>query len=285
MSPGSKPIQDKEVRNFIDQILKTLTIDQIDTFEYSEYEKVWRDWISDSSYNKISGLETFKHSAFLSGSTNAFPEFISRYPNRRIRVSKSDFVMTKIVSRIQQRDFLFLEDGDLDPNDCLIFSHPFSGNGKTLPNYQTLLDQADMFGVPVMVDACYFTVSHGIDYDLSHVSIKEINFSLSKNYSSTNLRTGIRFTKEFVDDSISATLSMGIFNKFSAIVGYQLLKHFSHDWFISKYISAYEQICTELNLEKTNTLSFAIAPDSWQEYKRGDYTRVCVSEELVKNIL
>jgi hypothetical protein len=280
LSPGSKPIEDSEVRSFIDQILKTLDIDNIDNFEYSTYENTWRNWIASSSYNKIRGLDNFEHSAYLSGSTNAFPEFISRYPGRRIRVSKSDFILTKIVSKGQQREFLPLEEDVLGNNDCVILSHPFSGNGKTLPDHQALLDVADKLNVPVMIDACYFTVGHGIDYDLTHTSIKEINFSLSKNYSLTNFRTGIRFTKEFIDDSIGATVKMGIFNKLAAMIGYQLLNQFSHDWFIEKYIPVYDQICAELNLEKTNTLSFAIAPDSWEEYKRGDYVRVCIAEEL-----
>jgi hypothetical protein len=174
LSPGSKPIEDLEIRSFIDQILKTLNIDNIDKFEYSTYEKTWRNWIASSSYNKIRGLDNFEHSAYLSGSTNAFPEFISRYPGRRIRVSKSDFILTKIVSRVQQRELLPLEEDVLGSNDCIILSHPFSGNGRTLPDYQALLDAADKLNVPVMIDACYFTVGHGIDYDLTHISIKEI---------------------------------------------------------------------------------------------------------------
>ena len=283
MSPGSKPILDIDVRSAIDQLLSTLTIDKINSFEHIDYERSWRNWIASSNYNKITGLDSFKYSAYLSGSSNAFPEFIARYPGRRIRTSRSDFVLTRILAREQKRDFLPLEEDVLDDNDCVVLSHPFSGNGKTLLNYQTLLIAADKLNVPVMIDACYVGISHGIDYDLNHNCIKEINFSLSKNYSLTHIRAGIRFTKEYVDDGISATLSMGIFNKLAGIISYDLLNKFSHDWFIKKYMPWHEKICKELELEQTNILSFALATDGWDEYKRGDYVRICIAEELSRH--
>ena len=91
------PIKDSEVIEFIDTTLQNLNYATLQSFNYETFENAWRSWINLSTYNTITGLDTMKHSGFSLGTTHAFAEFLARYNNKRIRASRSDFVLTKIL--------------------------------------------------------------------------------------------------------------------------------------------------------------------------------------------
>ena len=276
------PLRLKQVVEYIDSILSTLTYDQLLKVSMLQLDQTWRTWLTASTYNTVNGLDKFTHSTFIPGTTAAFGEFISRYPNRRIRVSRSDFVLTKILSRTYERLVVDLEDGPLLFNDCLIVSFPFSGNGSLYPDVDLVLDQADALGVPVFIDAAYFGISHGVDYPLNRACVQDIAFSLSKNLAGDPLRLGIRFTKHKVDDGASAALLGGdIFDRLGAAISIKLLERYPHDWLVELLMPYNEIICGCHNLRPTNTLTITLGSSAYYaEYSRGDYTRVVISDEL-----
>ena len=278
------PLRLKQVVEYIDSVLPTLTYDQLLTVSMPQLDQTWRSWLTASTYNTVHGLDQFMYSTFIPGTTAAFGEFISRYPTRRIRVSRSDFILTKILSRTYERLVVDLEDGPLLFNDCLIVSFPFSGNGSLYPDIDLILDQADALGVPVFVDAAYFGISHGIDYPLDRTCVQDVAFSLSKNLAGDPLRLGIRFTKNKVDDGASAALLGGdIFDRLGAAISIKLLEKYPHDWLIKQLMPHNEIICGCYNLRPSNTLTITLGRSAYYaEYNRGDYTRVVISDELSK---
>jgi len=275
------PLKTKEVIEYVDNILVKLNYADLDNFSVTQFESDWRSWLSNSSYNKIIGLESMKHCAFCPGTTDAFGEFVSRYHNNRIRVSRSDFIITRVLSKAYGRNLCYLEDDELKPNDSLIISVPFSGNGSMHPDFNKIMDTCDELNIPVFIDAAYFGISHGITYDLTRPCIKDLTTSLSKNLVGNPLRLGVRFTKELVDDSITiALIGANIFDKVNGYISSELLKKFPQDWLIEKYMDKNKTMCEKLGLQRTNTLTLAIGDESMQEYKRGDYIRVCISNHL-----
>ena len=280
MKLAHDPLSIPEAREFINHLLPTITVERIQALEYQEFEMAWRTWLESSTRNTID-LSEFSHSSFTSGTSPAFGEFISRYPTRRVRVSRSDFTLTKILARSYSHPILALEDGPLEFTDCVVLSFPFSGNGSYYPGYEQLLDHADELDVPVFIDGAYFGISSGIDYPLHHRCVKEFVSSLSKHVAGVPLRLGIRFTKELVDDSISASLiGSDVFDRLNAYISIQLLQQFSHEWIINRYLHISNLVCRENNLEPTNTVTIALGGPEYEEFKRGDYRRVCISEEL-----
>ena len=275
------PLKTKEVIEYVDNILVKLNYADLDNFGVTQFESGWRTWLSNSSYNKIIGLESMEHCAFCPGTTDAFGEFISRYHNNRIRVSRSDFIITRVLSKAYNRNLCYLEDDELRAGDSLIISVPFSGNGAMHPEFDKIMDTCDSLNIPVFIDAAYFGISHGITYDLTRPCIKDIATSLSKNFVGNPMRLGVRFTKDRIDDSITiALLGANIFDKVNGYISSELLKKFPQDWLIEKYMDKSKTVCKELGLQPTNTLTLAIGDDSMQEYKRGDYIRVCISNHL-----
>ena len=275
------PLRTPEIIEHVDLTMSKMDYATLDKFTAAQFEADWRKWLSDSSHNKIIGLDEMKHCAFCPGTTDAFGEFISRYHNNRIRVSRSDFIITRVLSKAYGRDLCYLEDDELRAGDSLIISVPFSGNGSMHPEFDTIMDTCDRLEIPVFIDAAYFGISHGITYDLTRPCVKDVATSLSKNFVGNPLRLGVRFTKYLVDDSITiALLGANIFDKVNGYISTQLLNKFSHDWLIEKYRHKSNTVCEELKLRPTNTLTLAIGDDSLEEYKRGDYIRVCISNHL-----
>lgn len=280
---GSVPIHDSEIYKFLNHTVKQLDFKTITEFDYSLYSNTFYKWITDNSSNCIVGLEKFPYSCYSNGSSASFGEFISRYPSRRVRVSRSDFILTKILCQTYQRNYCTIEDDDLKPNDCLIVSLPFSGNGTTLKNLDDVLDVCDRLDIPVMIDASYYGIGFDVKYDLTHLCITDFVCSLSKNYYCNDIRVGIRFTRAPIDDGISAALFMAnTFNKFGGYVGHQLLNNFSHKWFIDRYKTDYINACQDFGLIPTQTITLALGNEKYKEFTRGDYVRVCLSRAISK---
>jgi hypothetical protein len=278
---GHDPLTDPVVVAALDNILRDLDLAKISTITNNDHDRVWRNWITSASYHRVQGLDTLPYSAFVPGTTDAFGEFIARYPSSRVRVSRNDFVLTKILAKSWNRHLVYLEDEPLSANDCAIISLPFSGNGSYYSNWLEFLDQADEFGVPVFVDAAYFGISHGIQYPLDRTCIKDFTISLSKNFAGNPLRLGIRFTKDLIDDGVTAgLLGSDIFDRLGAYIAIELLKTFSHSWTIDRYLPVSQAILQQFNLAATNTVTLALGNKTMQEFKRGDYIRVVISDEI-----
>ena len=281
MKLAHDPIQNSEVQGSIDEILSNLSLTTIASVTHNQLDSQWRRWLQNSSHNTIIGLDSLPYSAFCPGTTDAFGEFIARYSTHTIRVSRNDFVVTKILARSWNRKLKFLEDGPLEHNDCVLISLPFSGNGSYYSAWPSILDQAEELDVPVFVDAAYFGLSHDIVYPLNRTCIKDFTVSLSKNLAGNSLRLGIRFTRDQVDDGITAgLLGSDIFDRLNAYISIELLKAYSHNWFISKYKKSSDMIAKNLGLSNTHTVTLKIGNDSMTEFKRGDFVRVVISEEL-----
>jgi hypothetical protein len=282
MKIAHDPLNNPKARELIDQSMQQISYSSLEQLTMQDLDRAWRSWLTSSKHNVVHGLDDFKHSVFSAGASASFGEFISRYPTRRIRGSRSDFILTRILCRTYQREFLELEVSPLQHNDAVIISLPFSGNGAVYPGFEDLLARATQLEVPVFLDAAYFGISHDVTYILSNPCITDFVVSLSKNLSGRELRLGMRFTRDNIDDGISAaTVGFGIFDKLGAYLSIQLLNNFSHNDFIDHYKPISLKTCNDLGLIPTNVISLAIGPEYLaEEFKRGDYIRVCISEEL-----
>lgn len=283
MIKGHDPLQDTDIAYAIDQSLSNLSCKKLSSMQHREFVQTWRSWLNASPYCKILGLDQFKYATFCAGTTPAFGEFIARNNSRRIRVSRSDFILTSILARTYTRDICYLEDQDLHTNDCVIISQPYSGNGTQYPNLDQMLTSANQLNVPVMIDGAYFGLSYNSVIDLQYPCITDFATSFTKNFFGHNLRVGIRFTRDIIDDSISAgILAWEMYDRVGAHVAVDLMSKFSHAWFIDKYQPLSKQICQQLGLVPTATVTLALGNDNFNEFRRGDYNRVCITNELIE---
>jgi hypothetical protein len=282
MKKSHDPLHDSKVERFLEQILHEITWKRISQIKHKDVELIWRQWLTNDTYCPVLALEHFKYASFCAGTTPAFGEFIARNHQKRIRVSQSDFVLTNILARTHTREIVYIEQEPLAVGDCMIVSQPFSGNGSQCPGLERLLEQACELNVPVMIDGAYAGLGCNTSINLDWNCITDFVTSLTKNFVSHNMRLGMRFTRQPVDDTLSAgIIAWEMYDRYGAAVSIELLKKFPQKDFIDKYLPYRDQICQTFDLTPTNTITLCLGDNRYKEFKRGDFNRVCITDELI----
>jgi hypothetical protein len=282
-----KPLVDSDVKKTVFSVNANLRPEDIEleSWDTKIYLDRFEHWINSSTHNKVIGLENFSHKAYCAGVNEAIAVFVSRHAaKKRIRFGRAEFVGAKINSNAMQANWCLLEDDEIRVNDAVILSWPYAGNGHEIPEQDLLLKQCQHLDVPVMIDLAYFGISHGMTFDVSHHCITDVAVSLSKPLS-VPLRLGMRFTRNYHDDNIQSLSDSKIYNRMAVKTGTELMKTFSHDWLIDKYLPLYQEVCAKLNLQSTPTITLALGNSvKHKEFFRNGYYRVCVTDELLQNI-
>ena len=170
---GHKPLIVPEVIEFVNTLFPEITWEKLMKVKNDDFVQAWYTWLTGSSHNTITGLDEFKLAAFCPGTTDAFGEFIARYPTRTVRVSRSDFIITKNLAKSWDRKLIFIEDAPLTKDDLIILSIPYSGNGSKLPDQEDLFNKADDLDIPVFIDGAYFGISTQVHYPLHRKCVKD----------------------------------------------------------------------------------------------------------------
>lgn len=278
-----KPLQDKLIELESYNIIKNITNNDtdLDTWKPNLYTNTFRQWLLSSSSHKVFGLEQFGYEAYSAGSTDGIQSFILRHiRHRRIRCSRAEFVLTKIVTVASGGELIYLEDEEIKPGDAVILSFPFAGNGSEYFGQNELLQDCLKHSVPVCLDVAYFSISSGINFDFSFPCITDIVTSLSKSFV-TQLRLGVRFTRKYVDDQIQANNDISYYNRITAFIGIKLMEKFNHDYIVSKYQKLQNIICRENDIDPTPTLTLALGDSKkYPEFVRENICRICITDEL-----
>jgi len=281
-----KPLVDPDVKKKVFSLNADLRAEdvELDTWDHKTYLDQFDLWIKSSSYNQVIGLENFSHRAYCAGVNDAIATFVSRHAkHRRIRVGRAEFVGAKINSNAMQASWCWLEDDEIRANDAVILSWPYAGNGNEIDGQDKLFKTCEQLQVPVMIDLAYFGISQGMTFDLSSPCITDVATSLSKPLN-VSLRLGLRYTRSYHDDNIQSLSDLKIYNRMAAKIGTDLMKTFSHDWLVNKYLPVYQDVCAELDLQTTPTFTLALGNSSQhKEFLRNGHCRICVTDELLKN--
>jgi hypothetical protein len=278
----------------VKQILQSATTQELDNSIIPNYCDQYRNWISSSQLNTVTGLATLPVAAFSQGTTEAFDNFYIRHHKRRFRVFRGEYIYHK---RVWQRHYAdqwaFLDDSDLEKNDAVIVSWPFADTGNTHPNFtKDFLDRCYQLGVPVLIDAAFFGVCSNQHYDFSHPAIQEVVFSLSKSFPVYALRIGIRFAREDFEDGMQIYHSTQYVNKLSAAVGTVLMTARSPDKSFQLWRTKQLEFCNQMDLAPSDTVLFGVdTKHKYDHYNRGSVqtNRLCFSRyyesgELVADV-
>jgi hypothetical protein len=242
-----------------------------------EYSSTFRTWINSTKVNTLLDFDKFIYSDFSHGTTESFDKFyISNY-QRRMRFFKADYAYHKL----SHRNFAFLEDDDIRPEDAIIISLPFSDTGSEY-NYDHILQQADYFNVPVFVDCCWFGTCQNITFDFSYPCISALSFSLSKSFPVSRFRIGIRFSKEILEDGLTTYTKDNYVNNLSQFIGLSFMNKFSPDYIPLKYKEKQLLLCDELKISPSKVVMLGLGGEDWKNLNRGgQHNRLCLSDFFV----
>ena len=280
-----KPLTDPVVEQELFRLLPLIRSEQValNTWSTRTYTDSFIAWIKGGTHNQIQGLDQFGHVAYSTGAIEGITEFIHRHcRRRRIRFSCAEFVIDKIICNNAGADYLHLESGDIECNDAVLLSLPFAGNGGTHPDFDKIIAECNRLQVPVLLDVAYYGISHGMTIDLTQPCITDVTFSLSKPMI-TQLRLGLRITREYHDDVLQTNSDLKIYNRISAFAGVQLMQKFPCDYIISKYLDKQIEICKNLGIAPTPTVTLALGNEQdHKDFYRDGYYRICITNELLQ---
>lgn len=272
-----------------EQIQQHFTTHNNTLHHITEYESVWRQWINNSTNKQLVGLHQFSHADHVNGTAQTFDNFVLRHSkNKIITVLQGEFQYHTCIAKfanveVVNPDELLQENGF--NHRALIISLPFSDTGNKHNQFDLLMEHCEHYGILVCLDIAYWGISKDIVVDLHRWNmIEEVTCSLSKPFAGLEkFRIGIRFSRKYCNDGISMLNECGMINEYSVSLGMHFMKCFNADWNWENFGKKYYHTVAQLNLEKTNTVIFAMGDQArFVDYNRGiahNY-RVCISEYL-----
>ena len=172
-----RAINDKLILNYLNNALKIKKIIKILNNDKILYNFLlnYLKWIKSSKLNKLQNLDKFKHKCFASGTSQIFDYFYAKNKNRRFRAFKGEYAYHYTSWRNHFSKWKYIEKLDINKNDAVVISLPFSDSGSKHQQMEALIKKCDKLKVPVLVDCCYFSMCKGINFNFNHTSIKEID--------------------------------------------------------------------------------------------------------------
>ena len=244
-----QPFVDQLLENLIQEVLSGKIDADITDKVYIDFKQEMTSWLLKSKLNNITGLDSFNRVDIINGCT----QFIDNvYMKTRPQILKGDY---RYHQRLGNRDTLI---GWLQEDVPLVIAMPFPSTGDVHLNMKEILDEALEKNIPVHVDGAWFTCCRGIDFDLSHPSIKSVGISLSKGLGLGWNRIGLRWTKETTADSISIMNDFNMNIRAASIIGLHFLKSVPSDYLWTAHGDNYYKICKDFNLTPTKAIYLAL---------------------------
>lgn len=269
---NAKPIVDSNVVDAL-QNLKLFGEykEQMCAFHQDLFVDTHRNWIKESKQFLINNLDQFEYCYITNGVTDAFNDFY--YLNKRVSVLRGEYPYHRDVG------ITVLDDvSQIEPYSSLIISYPFSGSGNPHKDWERIIETCNDKHIKVFLDLCFVGVSYDLKLDIPEC-VTHVAFSFSKLFCTGPARTGIMYTRYKETSPIAVQNQWHYTNHVGQIIHYKLMKTFSVDYVIDKYLSKYFDVCKEHNLELTKTILFGLNNDKF--YTREGYAnRVCITHYL-----
>ena len=225
-----------------------------------------------SEANKIAIID-FSNAYITSGVTDAFNDFYFHYKD--ICVLKGEYSYHKDLG-IKEIDHI----GEIKPYSALIISYPFSATGSVHPDWNNIISICEARHVSVFLDVCLFGVAYNLNLTVPNC-VTHIAFSFSKMFDTACYRTGILYTRYKTNTPIANQNAWYYTNHLGAQIHSHIMDTFDCDYIVNKYKHRQIEICSEYDIQVTDTLLFGISSDSkWNYFERGITNRMCVSHLL-----
>jgi hypothetical protein len=246
-----QPLSDLYIEQLQQDVLNGKLNKDITDKVYTNFKSEMTDWLLASKLNNISGLDLFERVDIINGCT----QFIDTiYMDGPVQILKGDY---RYHSRLHP-DIGFSIPGYLRKDVPLIIAMPFPSTGEIHTQMTEILDEAGDKGISVHVDGAWYTCCRGIDFDISHPSIKSVAISLSKGLGLGWNRIGLRWTKDTKADAITIMNDFNMNLRAPAMIGLYFLRNLQPDYLWTTYGDTYYKICKDFDLTPTKSIYLAL---------------------------
>ena len=217
---------------------------------YTNFKYETTNWLFGSKLNQLTGFDSFNRLDIINGCTQFIDNLYMQGP---VQVLRGDY-------RYHERlGLAYIKDvGSLIPDIPLIIAMPFPSIGAPHPDMEEILDEAKNKRIDIHVDGAWYTCCRGINFDVSHPSIKSIAISLSKGLGLGWNRIGLRWTKDECVDSITIMNDFNMNNRALAMIGLHFVRNFEPDYLWNTHGERYYKVCRDFNLQPTHSNYLAL---------------------------
>jgi len=244
-----QPLVDSNIESMIQDVLSGKLDKDITDKVYTNFKSEMTSWLLQSKLNTVRGLDNFDRVDIINGCT----QFIDTvYMNGTVQVLAGDY---RYHARLGN---WYTHPGFLSKEKQLIIAWPFPSTGDTHPQMKEILDEAQDKGISVHVDGAWLTCCRGIDFDLSHPSIKSVAISLSKGLGLGWNRVGLRWTKDTTEDAVTIMNDFNMNLRAPAMIGLHFLRNLPADYLWNTQGDNYYKVCKDFDLTPTNAIYLAL---------------------------
>ncbi len=244
-----QPLVDNRIEELIQDVLSGKMNKDISDAVYTNFKHEMTAWLFKSKLNTLSGFDSFTRVDIINGCT----QFIdAEYMKGQPQFIIGDY-------RYHDR----LGNWGTHPNLLkegvpLVIAMPFPSTGAVHTQMKEILDEAQDKGISVHVDGAWLTCCRGIDFDLSHPSIKSVAISLSKGLGLGWNRVGLRWTRQTDPDSVTIMNDFNMNLRAPAMIGLHFLRNLPTDYLWDTHGKNYYKVCQDFDLTPTNSIYLAL---------------------------
>ena len=246
-----QPLTDNTIEQLIKDLLPHEWGHNFGANVYTEFKTEMACWLSGSKNNCITGLNSFDRVDIINGCTQYIDNL---YMQGAVQTLQGDY---RYHARLNP-NIEYSVTGQLHKNVPLVLAMPFPSTGAVHNQMEAILDEAQDKGIDVHVDGAWLTCCRGINFDLSHPSIKSVAISLSKGLGLGWNRIGLRWTRQIDPDSVTIMNDFNMNLRAPAMIGLHFIRNLSPDYLWNTHGDNYHKVCHDFVLTPTRSIYLAL---------------------------
>jgi hypothetical protein len=244
-----QPLSDNRIEQLIQDVLSGNLDKDITDRVYDNFKTEVSEWILSSQLNSLSGIDHFTRKDIIIGCT----QFIDNiYMKGEVQFLEGDY---RYHNRLGGEGKKYQQ---LKKHVPLIIAMPFPSTGDVHPDMSNILDHCLEHSISVHIDGAWFTCCRDIHFDLTHPAIESIGISLSKGLGLGWNRIGLRWTRNFDQDSVTIMNDFNMNNRALAMIGLYFVRNLPSDYLWNTHGNHYHKICEDFGLTKTKSIYLAL---------------------------
>ena len=248
------PLSDNLIEQLIQDVLSgTMNKDITDTV-YTNFKEEATRWILSSKLNGLTGLENFKRVDIINGCTQYIDDLYMKGPVQTVR---GDYRYHERLGLGYIRDV-----GSLIPDVPLILAMPFPQIGAPHKDIEEILDEATAKRISVHIDGAWVSCCRDLHFNFDHASIQSVGISLSKGCGLGWNRIGLRWTRQFKQDSVTIMNDFRMNNRALVMIGLHFIRNLPVDYLWNKHGDRYYKVCKDFGLTPTKSIYLALRDGS-----------------------
>jgi len=202
-----------------------------------DFENLFVEKLSNYKLSTANGIDQFTNIDTIIGCTQYIDNLYQSHP-KNFFIFKNEFAYHKSL-RLNNE----ISVDDIEPNSHLLISVPQAHSCAVPEILPVVIKLAEERNCSLHLDMAWWTITKGLNIDLSSPCVKTLATSLSKPFSLSRNRIGIRMSRSEINDAVSIQNKKNIVPRVLLELGLSYLQQHDLDYMWKKYGTHYDLIC------------------------------------------